>query len=76
MYSIASTILDAVARQIMRLTDSTEKVKPEEFEAKLASVSKGAQIPEGGMVYFTGNASCVLSGNSFNCEGTASGAIS
>lgn len=40
-YSIAKAILDAVARQIMRLTDSTEKVKPEEFEGKLAEVKAG-----------------------------------
>lgn len=46
-YSIAKAILDAVARQIMRLTDSTAKVKPEEFEAKLASVSKGSSLQIG-----------------------------
>ena len=38
-YSIATAILDAVARQIMRLTDSTEKVKPEEFEPKLEGIN-------------------------------------
>ena len=55
-YSIATAILDAVARQIMRLTDSTKKVKPEEFEAKLASVSKGG----GGGLSFTSTASGVI----------------
>lgn len=40
-YSILGSILVGTARQIMRLTDSTEKVKPEEFEAKLESVEKG-----------------------------------
>lgn len=40
-YSIATSILDGTARQIMRLTDSTAKVKLEEFEAKLESVEKG-----------------------------------
>ena len=38
-YSIATAILDAVARQIMRLTDSTKKVKPEEFEPKLEGIN-------------------------------------
>lgn len=38
-YSIATAILDAVARQIMRLTDSTTKVKPEEFEPKLEGIN-------------------------------------
>ena len=38
-YSIATTILDGTARQIMRLTDSTEKVKPEEFEPKLEGIN-------------------------------------
>ena len=38
-YSIASTILDAVARQIMRLTGSSAKVKPEEFEPKLEGIN-------------------------------------
>lgn len=52
-YSIATAILDAVARQIMRLTDSTKKVKPEEFEAKLESVSKGG----GGGLSFASTAS-------------------
>lgn len=51
-YSIAEAILDAVARQIMRLTDSTEKVKPEEFEAKLESVCKGGELPSAEDAYF------------------------
>lgn len=40
-YSVLGSILVGTARQIMRLTDSTKKVKPEEFEAKLESVEKG-----------------------------------
>ena len=38
-YSILGSILVGTARQIMRLTDSTEKVKPEEFEAKLEGIN-------------------------------------
>lgn len=38
-YSILGSILVGTARQIMRLTDSTEKVKPEEFEPKLEGIN-------------------------------------
>lgn len=58
-YSIAKAILDAVARQIMRLTDSTEKVKPEEFEAKLASVPKSGELPEGILGICVGKATTI-----------------
>ena len=38
-YSILGSILVGTARQIMRLTDSTKKVKPEEFEPKLEGIN-------------------------------------
>lgn len=38
-YSILGSILVGTARQIMRLTDSTDKVKPEEFEPKLEGIN-------------------------------------
>ena len=38
-YSILGSILVGTARQIMRLTDSTTKVKPEEFEPKLEGIN-------------------------------------
>ena len=40
-YSIATAILDSVARQIMRLTGNASKVYPEDFEEKLKSVDTG-----------------------------------
>lgn len=58
-YSIAKAILDAVARQIMRLTDSTAKVKPEEFEAKLASVPKSGELPDGILGICVGKATTI-----------------
>jgi hypothetical protein len=69
-YSIAKAILDAVARQIMRLTDSTEKVKPEEFEAKLASVPKSGELPEGMMGMSVGKAQATMTGLSFETSAT------
>jgi hypothetical protein len=44
-YSILGSILVGTARQIMRLTDSTAKVKPEEFETKLEGVEAGIALP-------------------------------
>lgn len=72
-YSIAKAILDAVARQIMRLTDSTAKVKPEEFEAKLESVSKGTVLPDNALVYYRGMANTTLGASglfSTNADGS------
>lgn len=76
-YSIAKAILDAVARQIMRLTDSTAKVKPEEFEAKLESVSKGGSLAPNERVYQFGTAIGLesLSGY-FDFASSASGSLS
>lgn len=64
-YSIATAILDAVARQIMRLTDSTEKVKPEEFEAKLESVGKGMAVPDNAKLMYFGNAKSAFKASDF-----------
>lgn len=74
-YSIAKAILDAVAKQIMRLTDSTAKVKPEEFEAKLESVEKGTALPDNARVYYVGSAESTLEVSLLNFESITIGEV-